>query len=236
MSDWEDHDFEEFDEFHPPRRRGLVMRHPVLLAFVMLGSAFVAYKSYEKGAFYFAETTECGDLSERPFLKQKNPDQVPPLDHNTYCHLFGAVQVLNVFATPKKDGRQPGVGPDGPVIDSQSDLEDVRYYVKLAGENVFAILPADRKDVYRYRLRKNGLFGYNVDEVGRIIDPDEGHKYLKIGEYLRRQFGLATGTSIRIFDVNDHPKSHLGYLLISAAMVLTMLGAIFGLYRRFRNG
>ena len=235
MAEWEESDFDPFDEFTPKRQRGLVMRHPVLLVLVILGSAFVAHKTWERGAFYFAKTTDCGDLAERPLLEQQNPDLVPPLEHNAYCRLLGAVQVLNVFATPKKDGYQPGHGPDGPVIDTQAELEDVKYYVKLSGANVFAVLPADRKDVYRYRLRKNGLFGYNVDELGRLIDPDVGHKYLKIGEFLRLQFGLPADASIRIFDVNDHPKSHLGYLLMSAAMALTMLLAGFGLFRRLKK-
>ena len=111
-------------------------------------------------------------------------------------------------------------------------LEGVRYYVKLAGDSVFAVLPASRRDVYKYRIRNNGLFGFEVDEPGRVIDPDAEPRYAKIGSFLRLNFSVPKDKPIRVFDFTDQPGDHWPYVLVSALMALMMLVGLFGLLRK----
>ena len=115
MADWEDADFDPFDELSPKRQRGLVMRHPILLILVILGSAFVAHRV----------GNEVHSISLRPrtaviWLKGhffNNKTQTSYLHSSTMPTVVYLVQASpNVFATPKKDGYQPGHGPDSPVL------------------------------------------------------------------------------------------------------------------------
>jgi hypothetical protein len=84
-------------------------------------------------------------------------------------------------------------------------------------------------------MKKNGLFGFNVDEAGRLIDPVQDPRYTKTGQYLKLQFGLPANADVLIFDVTDHPSTRLGYLTMSAAMIFTIVLAMVGLRRRLRR-
>ena len=207
------------------------MRRPLLLVLVIFGASFLGLKTWEKAQFFFAETQDCGVLVDRVRTIDNPPKDQVPFKHDTYCKLAGTVQMLNAYATPKKDGSQPGIGGQ---IETLRELEGVKYYVKLAGDNVFAILPADRMDVHKYRVKKQGLFGFSFHETGRIIEPKREGRYIRTGRFLQLKFAIPEGQPVFIFNVNEHPGDRLKYLVIVGLMGLTILLALFGLLRIIR--
>ena len=224
---WEEDFYEE--DFEAQSRRGFTMRHPILLVFVIVGAAFMSFKTWPRAAFYFAETIDCGELSDRPLLRQTAPDKLIPLRHDTYCKLSGTVHQLHALATAKKDGNQPG--SDGGRLETMKELEGVKYYVKLAGDSVFAVLPADRLDIHTHRVRQSSLFGYEVNETGRIYDPSQEAGGATTERYLRVSFALPDDKKIFLFDTTQHPEDRWGFLVILILMGLTGTLALFGLIR-----
>ena len=63
----------------------------------------------------------------------------------------GRTQRAGRFATGEKD------------VEPQNPDAGRKYFLKLAGDNVFAVLAADRKDVRDFRARKGSLFGFFVE-------------------------------------------------------------------------
>lgn len=228
-SDLDDHfdDFDEYDDFEAQAARGFTMRHPILLVLVLIGASFMAYKTWPRAAYFFVDLSDCGVLADRPMLKQNDPSNLPPLKHDTYCTLDGTVHLMHALATVKKDGKQPG--SNGGQLEPRSELAGVKYYVKLAGESVFAILPADREDVHRHRVRQSSLFGYQVKESGRIFDPQMEPGARSTGQYLRLNFGIPDDQRILLFDVTQHPSDRWGFLVILGLMAITIALAAFGL-------
>ena len=211
-----------------PARRGIIMRHPILLIIVIAAATTLGYKTWPKASFFFAELADCGPLLERSQDLSKAEGDFVALQHDTYCKLAGTVQTLNTFATPKKDGTQPGRGGQ---IDTLIELEGVKYYVKLAGGNVFAILPADRKDVHAYRAKKQRMFGFSIDEAGRVIDPTQEDRFARTGRFLKLKFALPDDYPVYLFNVTEHPADRWPYLAIIGLMALTVPLALFGLGR-----
>ena len=220
-------DLGELEQPQTARRAGIVMGNPILLVLVLLGAAFVLYKSATRASFYFQEQSQCGVLAERPVIRQQNPSALPELKHGSFCQVVGTVQGLNAYATTKENdaGKQNR-------YKTPEQLEGVRYYVKLAGDSVFAVLPASRMDIYKYRIRNNGLFGFEMDEPGRVIDPDAEPRYAKIGAFLRLNFGVPKDKAIRVFDFTDQPSDHWPYVLVSSLMGLMVLVGLVGLVRK----
>jgi hypothetical protein len=231
QSDFEESfdDIDHYEDFETTAARGFTMRHPTLLILVIIGSAFMGYKTWPQASFYFAELTDCGALSERPHLKQTASDKLPPLAHDTYCTLDGTVHLMHALATAKKDGSQPG--SQGGQLETMAQLAGVNYYVKLAGESLFAILPASRKDVHHHRVRQSSLFGFRVKESGRLFDPMVEPSTQATGRYLRLNFGIPDDQPILLFDVTQHPSDRWGFLVILILMGLTMCLAGYGLIR-----
>lgn len=211
----------------PPRRAGFTMRHPVLLLAVLAGAVFMAVRSWPGTAYMLRARTpaECGSITERPRLRAEDPQAVPPLPHDTYCHVSGAVQLLTTLAT----------GQARDLDDPYRRDEGRRFFVKLAGDNVFAVLAADRKDVVNHRLRKGSLFGFQIDEPGRMIDPDREPGYAGTARTLRLKFSIPDSEPIRIFDTTDQPSSRWHHAAALIAMVFTALLALFGLVRVIRR-
>ncbi len=222
-------DFEDLDDLDQVDARGFMMRHPILLILVIVGASFMGYKTWPRASFYFTEMTDCGNLSDRPHLRQTAPDTLPELQHNTYCTLDGTVNLMHALATAKKDGGQPG--SEGGRLETMQELAGVKYYVKLSGEPVFAILPADRKDVHHHRVRQSSLFGYQVRESGRLFDPAIEPGAQATARYLRLNFGIPDNQHIMLFDVTQHPSDRWGFLVILVLMGLTVCLATFGLIR-----
>ena len=105
-------------------------------------------------------------------------------------------------------------------------LDGVKYFSKLAGDRVFIILDAQDTAVYEHRLKRrgDGLLGYNVNQVGRLFDPDKSSRSMKnIGLFLKANFGLKSDHPIMIFDTTDIPSSHFNHLV---ALIFSILGLI----------
>ena len=210
---------EEDDE--APPRGGVVLRRPLLLLAVLLGTAFVAYKSWPRAAYLLQANTpaECGDITERPQQRLEAPASLPPLTHDRFCTLQGTVQVLPIFATSAKDE-----DPNAPEVGR-------KYFLKLAGDNVFAVLAADRRDVRDHRARKGSLFGFFVQGTGRMVDPDAEPGYQNTARVLRLRFSIPDNEPLRIFDTTDAPGDYWPSAVVLVLMALTALLAGYGLFR-----
>ena len=232
-SDWGEDDFDIDDDINEFRhQRGFTMRHPILLVGVLVGALFLAHKTWPRAAYFFLDPTDCGVLIDRPVQEFKKPGSAPKFVHNTYCTLKGINEQLSSLATPKKDGQQPFAKGR---YESQEDLAGVKYYVKLAGGNVIGVLPADRKDVYRFRERKGSITGFEFDEPGRLIDTAKDPKLRKTGQVLRIRYAIPDKEKLWIFDVTDRPEDRWTDLVIVGLMGFTALLALFGLVRLLLN-
>jgi hypothetical protein len=205
----------------PPRRPGVMMRHPLLLLAVLAAASFLLVQSLPRALAMFTDPTECGDISDRPERRRVNPDAVPDLPIEGYCHLTGVSQSRGNLATgeQREDTDDPYEKNAGRKI-----------YVKLVGDRVFAVLPANRA-VLDYRLRQDGLVGYPIDAVGRIFDPEALEGYGDTVRTLRLKFSLPSDASIRIFDTTDDPRDRWPYLIVSIVLALTALLALYGLVK-----
>lgn len=206
----------------PPRRRGYTMRNPVMLALVLVGSIFLLVK-YWPSVQYLIDArnpADCGQISERPVLKHQGA-ALPELSHNLFCQIDGVVQNFTVLAT--------GEPSDHP--NPRKRNEGRKYYVKLDGDKVFAVLAADREDVMNHRERQGSLLGFEVNTTGRIIDPDAEPGYGATARTLRLKFGLPDKEPLRIFDTTDAPSSRWTAVLASIFLLLTASLAMVGLVR-----
>lgn len=219
-------DDEEWDDEFPRRRGGITMRHPLLLVLVLAGSVFMFIETWPRAEYLFSagEPADCGDISARPGLRQRAPDELPELGHDRFCKLRGVVQSLAILATgePKEIG------------DPYERQAGRKYYVKLDGDKVFAVLDASRKDVVDYRARKGSLFGFEVTGAGRMINPDQEEGFKATARTLRLKFSIPDETTIHIFDTTDEPSDRWPYAVICGLMALTAVLALFGLVRVIR--
>ena len=230
---WLQSEFEGIDDIEAFRnQRGFTMRHPALLVAVLVGSVFLGYKTWPKAAYFFAQPTDCGVLTDRPIYEAKKKGSASPLIHNTFCKLKGINEQLSALATAKKDGEQPFKGGH---LETKADLSGVKYYVKLAGANVVAVLPADRDDVMRFRERKGGLIGFEFDEPGRLIDASKVQSLKRTARVLRIRWAIPDSEPLYIFDLTDSPRDRWTDLLILGLMALTAILSAFGLFRMARN-
>lgn len=219
-------DPEGWDDAPPPRARGLMMRHPLLLVLVLAGAAFMFLKTWPRASYLLqaGEPQSC-DISERPGLAAESSKPLPPLPHDRYCVANSHVDKLDVFATGEVDET---------VADPYRRHEGRRYYVKLFGDNVFAVLAADRKDVVDYRNRRGNLLGFEVADPGRMVDPAQDPGFQRAAQTLRLRFSIPEDAPIRIFDTTDHPANRWPYAAICVLMLFTALLALYGLVRMLR--
>ena len=224
-----DDDLERWLEDEPPARpRGFTMRHPLLLLLVLAGSLFVAWRS-GPGVIYLAQTgraAACGDLADRPRLRAEAPAELPALDDGLFCQLSGTVAVIPIFATG--EAREAG--------DPAAREAGRKYFLKLAGEHVFAVVAGDRPDVVDHRIKQGSLCGFLVEGEGRVIDPDTRPGYQHTARVLRLKFGIPDSQPIRLFDTTDLPLDHWPSGVALLLMALTAGLAAFGLLRAVRPG
>ncbi len=129
---------------------------------------------------------ECGDAA----------GEHPAWRHDTHCKLSGTVESVKIVAMGKV---LEGQGPE--------TMSGVRWFVKLHGADVVAALPASRQDVFKWHAAHDrSLFGYQLDTVGRMFDPDEEKGYGGIGKALRKTLGIPLDRRIWVFDAADVPK------------------------------
>jgi hypothetical protein len=233
-SDWLETEYEAIDDMESFRnQRGFTMRHPVLLVGVIAASIFLGVKTWERAAFFFVEATDCGVLLDRPALKAQSPSAAPELQHNAYCKLKGINEQISALSTAKEDGTQPF--KDGN-YESKAELEGVKYYVKLAGDNVIGVIPAHRDDVMRFRERKGSLTGFEFDEPGRLIDPSKVPSLRKTEAVLRIRWSIPDQEPIYIFDLSEKPSDRWKDLAVFLILAFTALLAFFGLIRLLLKG
>ncbi len=215
------------------RQRRSFINRPVPLFFMLAIAIALTVMIFPKANLYFLEVKDCGDITYRPGQK---PAERIPLVHDTFCTMTGVVSDLRVFSagTEHLDNANPKDGP----LPTQEEFKDVRYFTKLSGDKVFVILDAAADDVYAHRKRHrgDGLFGFAVDHVGRIINPTtEGGKYRRIGNFLRSHFALSATDEMRLLDTTDTPEDHLFHLIAFVLAALGVLLASFGLLRLWRR-
>ncbi|MGK0359282.1 MAG: hypothetical protein ACI9U2_001583 [Bradymonadia bacterium] len=218
---------DEFDDGWepPPPPRGVTMRNPILLVAVLAGSIFMFVKYLPRVTYMFDARTpgECGKIHERPEAR-KAGEALPPLTHDSYCTAQGLVQNFTILATGEPKAN----------TDPAKRNEGRKYYVKLDGDKVFVVLAADRPDVIKYRARRGSLLGFNINEAGRMIDPDADTLYNETGRRLRLEFSTPATETIRIFDTTDDPSARWPALVACIFLLLTALLALFGLIRTLR--
>lgn len=227
LGEREDDALDDLEDLDPVERgRGLTMRHPVLLVLVLAGAVFMAVHHWPRAAYLLqaGEPADCGDISRRPGLKADNPEALPKLEHDRYCKLVGTIQSWAILAAG-------GPEKDDPTASPQARNAGRKYYLKLVGDRVFVVLAADREDVINYRLRHGNLLGFEVNETGRMIDPDRERGYDTVAETLRLKFSIPEGEPIRIFDTTDQPLDRWPQALVVVLMGFTALLALFGLGR-----
>lgn len=217
-------EMEEWDA-PAPARRGFTMRNPIMLLLVLAGSVFLLIKYWPQVQYLLdaRNPADCGVISERPVLKHQGAP-LPELRNNLYCELDGVVQTFMVLAT--------GEPTDHPSPRKRN--EGRKYYVKLDGDKVFAVLAADREDVMQHRERQGSLLGFEIKGTGRIIDPDVEPGYGPTARQLRLKFALPDNESVRIFDTTDDPSSRWTAVLASIFLLLTASLAMVGLVRIVR--
>ena len=232
-NEWSDARFEAIDDMQRFRQqRGFTMRHPIVLLAVLAGSILLAYQTWPKAAFFFAEPTDCGELSLRPAQEAQKAGSAPPLMHDMFCRLKGINGQLSALATAKKNGEQPF--KDG-MFETKSSLEGVKYYVKLVGANVVAVIPANRDDIMRFRERKGSITGFEFDDAGRLIEPSRLPYLNRTASALRIRWAIPDSEKLFIFDLTQRPQDRWTDLTVVGIMLLTALLATFGLFRSFRR-
>ena len=208
---------DSFEEDAPAPQKSFV-RHPVVLVATLLGALFLLWKSWPSVEYLLTHQTpdDCGNISERPFL---NP-QVP-LEHDRYCTMQGTVQSLAVLSSGGSDDPNPIKANKGR-----------KYYVKLDGDRIFAVLDANDHAVTSWHLHKGNLLGFQVTGPGRIIDPQKDPHSAAIADQLRRSFAIPQSDPIRIYDTFDRPWDRWPKLCICLLMVLTILLTSYLLIRQ----
>lgn len=78
----------------------------------------------------------------------------------------------------------------------------VRFFAKLEGANVFAILPGERSEVAERYARDEHLQGLAIEGRGHLFDPDPLPGYRGTAVGLRKLYGLPEGAPVRLFDTD----------------------------------
>lgn len=205
-------------------RRGLTMRHPSLLLVLLAGAIFLFVGNLPRALDILEadDPADFGAISDRPHLEFENDPTLPDLTHDRYGKLEGVVQLPSILATGDKvDGE----------FDPYKANVGRKFYVKLDGAKVFAILDASRKEVVDFRERQRSLVGFQVNTTGRMVDPDVEPGYAGTARTLRLKYSIAETTPVRLFDTTYDPMSRWPYVLICGLMLFTALLALYGLLR-----
>jgi len=220
-------DFADWPEAPPPPpRRGLIMRNPILLGVVAVMAMMLMSAYWPVVSPVFFETRDCGDVTERPALRKKSPDKVPAFENNTFCNLRGLVQSLKPLSAVPKDAEIESL-----VETSRESLAGVKYYVKLTGDQVYAVLAADNPKVYDYFQRQDTLLGLPVDAEGHLFDPATSERYLSVERGLRSNFGVPDTQQIWVFNTTATASDLWPKAVAFGALALTAILALFGLIR-----
>jgi hypothetical protein len=205
----------ESDEPPPEVPRRSLMRLALLLAVLVMAVGLMARLSAGATFLLFhGRTQECGDIGQRAALRAADAATLPPLEHGSWCHLKGVVAYPTLIAT----------GEENPKADSLSERNrGQKYITQLEGDRVFLIVAADRVDVINHVVEFRNLFGFHVEEHGRIIDPDLDPRFAEVGPTLRKRFEIPNDAPLRLFDTTDEP---LGNWFVGLALVVVAFIAV----------
>ena len=196
-----------------PRRS--LMRLAMLVA-VFVGAVALMARLWAGATFLLiaGPSSECGDIGAREALRERDPAALAPLEHGTWCHLKGVVAYPAILATGQENPKAPSLSERN---------RGQKFITQLEGDRVFVVVPGDRVDVINHRIEFGTLFGFHVDEKGRILDPDADPRYREVSGALRAKFQIPEGDPIRLFDTTDDPLSHW---FIGLAMVVVLFIAV----------
>ena len=213
-----------FDHDEPPPQvpRRSLLRLGLLIAIFFMAVGLMARLSAGATFLLFrGQTVECGDISARAASRAENPQGLPPLEHDTWCHLKGVVAYPTLVAT----------GPENPHAKSISERNrGQRFITQFEGERVFLLIAADRVDVVNHLVEFGNLYGFHTNETGRIVDPDRDPRFTEVGPTLRTRFDIPAGETIRLFDTTDEPLANwfigLSLVVVGFIALRSVLGAI----------
>ncbi len=207
--------FESGDEPPPIVPRHSLLRLGMLVAVFVMAVALMARLSAGATFLLFhGRTVECGDIGARAELRERDPAAVLPLEHGMWCDLKGVVAYPTLVAT----------GQENSAASSLSERHRGQKFIsQLEGDRLFLIVAGDRVDVVNHRVEFGNLYGFHVEEEGRIIDPDVDPRFAEVGPTLRARFKIPPGEPIRLFDTTDEP---LGNWFVGLALVVVLFIAV----------
>ena len=207
------------------RRKG-VADYPIVLWLILGVASFLTWNSWpamqallEKDQF-----RDCGRVIDRTDIAVKNKS---PFIHQERCLLVGFVQHMNSFVI----GQQKNATDEDPFKRNQG----LSYVAKLAGDNVFAILPAHEPWVESYRVNQGSLVGLQIKNKGLMIQPKLAPTYQSLEKELRKLFYIKLDKDIWFFDLTYSPWDYKMPLVTFILSPLIGLLAIWGLLRHKRR-
>ncbi len=211
--------FESGDDPPPVVPRHSLLRLGMLVAVFVMAVALVARLSAGATFLLFhGRTVECGDIGVRSETRERDPSALLALEHGMWCHLKGVVAYPTLVAT----------GQENTAASSLSERHrGQRFISQLEGDRLFLVVAGDRVDVVNHRVEFGNLYGFHVEEEGRIIDPDVDPRFSEVGPTLRARFKIPAGEPIRLFDTTDEP---LGNWFVGLALVVVLFIAVRAVY------
>lgn len=211
--------FDAGDDPPPAVPRHSLVRLALLVSVFVMAVALMARLSAGATFLLFhGRTVECGDVGARATAREQNPDAVTPLEHGTWCELKGVVAYPTLVATGQENTRASSLS---------ERHRGQKFISQLEGDRVFLVVDGGRVDVVNHRVEFGNLYGFHVEEEGRIIDPDIDPRFAEVGPTLRDRFRIPAGEPIRLFDTTDEPLSNW---FVGLALVVVLFIAVRSVY------
>ncbi|MCK6572101.1 hypothetical protein L6V77_13505 [Myxococcota bacterium] len=207
--------FESGDDPPPVVPQHSFLRLGLLVAVFVMAVALMARLSAGATFLLFhGRTVECGDIGTRAGAAAP----LEPFEHGTWCHLKGVVAYPTLVAT----------GQENTAASSLSERHRGQKFIsQLEGDRIFLIVDGGRVDVVNHRVEFGNLYGFHIEEEGRIIDPDVDPRFAEVGPTLRSRFRIPTSDPIRLFDTTDEPLSNW---FVGLALVVVVFIAVRSIY------
>ena len=209
----------------PKPRRKSVADYPAFLWLILGFSCFLTWQTWPAMQAVIEEDQfrDCGKVIQRVNNQFKKDH---PFKHQEQCLLEGFVQHLNSFVI----GYQENSKHEDPFEKNRG----LSYVVKLAGDNVFAILPAHKPWVESHRVNQGSLVGLEVKAKGLMIQPKIAKTYQYLEKELRGLFFIKPQQEMWFFDLTYSPWDYKMPLATFVLSPLIALLAIWGLRRQYR--
>ncbi len=207
--------FESGDDPPPVVPQHSFLRLGLLVAVFVMAVALMARLSAGATFLLFhGRTVECGDIGTRAGAAAP----LEPFEHGTWCHLKGVVAYPTLVAT----------GQENTAASSLSERHRGQKFIsQLEGDRIFLIVDGGRVDVVNHRVEFGNLYGFHIEEEGRIIDPDVDPRFAEVGPTLRSRFRIPASDPIRLFDTTDEPLSNW---FVGLALVVVVFIAVRSIY------